>query len=269
MDFSRFTDRALKVVTLAKKAAADRGDFVRTEHLLFGLSEERYGIAANVLKNLGIHPEEIEAEAKRIMPVHRKVEPGPQAPFSERLQLVFQMAGEEAKALGHNYVGTEHLLLGLLKEGQGVGCQILMNLGLDRGKVRDELMDLLGVGEEREQKIRAERAAMRRKLEGANQITYRGMEILPPPEFFRLSEKRIIRIADISNAVRDCDVLHIDVRGKRETLCGDAADLLWSELQRRCGSMTAWQVRYPGEPDPLACGQTAPDMMVRPREEMK
>ena len=145
--FNRFTERARKVIVYAKEEARRfNHDYIGTEHLLLGLIREGEGVAAAVLQKLGLDLETIRIEVEKL------VQPGPQTqvlgdiPFTPRSKKALELAAEEARALGHNYIGTEHLLLGLVKEGEGMAYRVLLNLGLDLGKLRNEVMELLGSG---------------------------------------------------------------------------------------------------------------------------
>jgi len=145
--FNRFTERARKVILLAKEEAKRfNHDYMGTEHILLGLIREGEGVAAAVLQNLGLSPEAIRMEVEKL------VQPGPTTlvsgdiPFTPKAKKVIELAMDEARNLGHNYIGTEHLLLGLIREGEGVAAQVLQNLGLDLDKVRNEVMNLLGSG---------------------------------------------------------------------------------------------------------------------------
>jgi len=143
--FNRFTERARKVILLAKEEAKRfNHDYIGTEHILLGLIREGEGVAAAVLENLGLDSEKIRLEVEKL------VQPGPSTvisgdiPFTPKAKKVIELAMDEARNLGHNYIGTEHLLLGLIREGEGVASQVLVNLGLDLNKVREEVMQLLG-----------------------------------------------------------------------------------------------------------------------------
>ncbi|MBF0331330.1 MAG: ATP-dependent Clp protease ATP-binding subunit [Candidatus Omnitrophica bacterium] len=145
--FNRFTERARKVIVYAKEESRRfNHDYIGTEHLLLGLIREGEGVAASVLQKLGLDLESIRIEIEKL------VQPGPQTqvvgdiPFTPRSKKALELAAEEARALGHNYIGTEHLLLGLVKEGEGMAYRVLLNLGLDLGKLRNEVMELLGNG---------------------------------------------------------------------------------------------------------------------------
>lgn len=143
--FNRFTERARKVILLAKEEAKRfNHDYIGTEHILLGLVREGEGVAAAVLASFGLTPDKIRIEVEKL------VQPGPTTvisgdlPFTPKAKKVMELATEEARALGHNYIGTEHLLLGLIREGEGVASQVLMNLGLELERVRGEVMNLLG-----------------------------------------------------------------------------------------------------------------------------
>jgi ATP-dependent Clp protease ATP-binding subunit ClpC len=143
--FNRFTERARKVVILAKEEARRfNHDYIGTEHILLGLVREGEGVAAAVLQKMGVSLENIRLEIEKL------VQPGPTTqiigdiPFTPRSKKALELAAEEARALGHNYIGTEHLLLGLIREGEGIASQVLLNLGMDLNTVRNEVMELLG-----------------------------------------------------------------------------------------------------------------------------
>jgi len=146
--FNRFTERAKKVIILAREEAARLNhDYIGTEHLLLGLIKVGGGVAAEVLEGLHLNLQKIRLE------VEKMVQPGPttlsigEIPFTPRAKKVLDLAVEEARAMGHNYIGTEHILLGLVKEGEGVAAQVLENLGIDLEKLREKVLELLGGAE--------------------------------------------------------------------------------------------------------------------------
>jgi ATP-dependent Clp protease ATP-binding subunit ClpC len=150
--FERFTDRARKVMALANQEAQRfNHEYIGTEHILLGLVKEGSGVGANVLKNLDVDLRKVRLEVEKL------VKPGPEMvtmgklPQTPRAKKVIEYAIEEARNLNHNYVGTEHLLLGLLREHDGVAAQVLMNLGLKLEQVREEVLNLLGAGTETEE----------------------------------------------------------------------------------------------------------------------
>ena len=143
--FDRFTDRARKVMTLAREEARRfNHEYIGTEHILLGLVKEGSGVAANVLQNLDVELKKVRLEVERI------VQSGPdlisvgQLPFTPRVKKALEFSMEEARALGHNYIGTEHLLLGLIREQEGVAAQVLLNIGIKLEDVRKEIIGLLG-----------------------------------------------------------------------------------------------------------------------------
>lgn len=145
--FNRFTERARKVIIYAKEEARHfNHDYIGTEHLLLGLVKEGEGVAAAVLQKMGVDLEMIRIEIEKL------VQPGPETkvmgdiPFTPRSKKALELSAEEARALGHNYIGTEHLLLGLVKEGEGMAYRVLLNLGIDLDRLRMEIMEILGSG---------------------------------------------------------------------------------------------------------------------------
>jgi ATP-dependent Clp protease ATP-binding subunit ClpC len=143
--FNRFTERARKVILLAKEEAKRfNHDYIGTEHILLGLIKEGEGVAAAVLTSLGLDPENIRAEVEKLVQTGPSKVLTEDIPFTPRAKKVIELAMDEARALGHNYIGTEHLLLGLIREGDGVASQVLINMGLDLKSVRDEVLNLLG-----------------------------------------------------------------------------------------------------------------------------
>jgi len=143
--FERFTDRARKVMALANQEAQRfNHEYVGTEHVLLGLVKEGQGVAANVLHNLQVDLKKIRLEVEKIVKSGPNMVTMGKLPQTPRAKKVIEFAIEEARNLGHNYVGTEHLLLGLLREHDGVAAQVLMNLGLKLEDVRTEVLNILG-----------------------------------------------------------------------------------------------------------------------------
>jgi len=143
--FDRFTDRARKVISFARQEAERfNHDYIGTEHILLGLVKEGSGVAANVLENLDVDLEKVRLEVEKLVKPAPDVVTMGQLPFTPRAKKVLEFAIDEARNLDHNYVGTEHLLLGLLKEQEGLAAQVLMNLGLKLEDVRNEVMEFLG-----------------------------------------------------------------------------------------------------------------------------
>src|SRR5881296_466506 len=143
--YERFTDRARKVMQLANQEAQRLNhEYIGTEHILLGLVKEGSGVAANVLKNLDVDLRKIRLEVEKIVQAGPDMVTMGKLPQTPRAKKVIEYAIEEARQLNHNYVGTEHLLLGLLREHDGVAAQVLMNLGLRLEDVREEVLNLLG-----------------------------------------------------------------------------------------------------------------------------
>ena len=147
--YERFTDRARKVMQLANQEAQRfNHEYIGTEHVLLGLVKEGSGVAANVLKRLDVDLRKIRLEVEKIVQSGPDMVTMGKLPQTPRAKKVIEYAMEEARNLNHNYVGTEHLLLGLLREQEGVAAQVLMNLGLKLEDVREEVLNLLGHGVE-------------------------------------------------------------------------------------------------------------------------
>ena len=147
--YERFTDRARKVMQLANQEAQRfNHEYIGTEHILLGLVKEGSGVAANVLKNLDVDLRKIRIEVEKIVQTGPDMVTMGKLPQTPRAKKVIEYAMDEARNLNHNYVGTEHLLLGLLREQEGVAAQVLMNLGMKLDDVRDEVLNLLGHGME-------------------------------------------------------------------------------------------------------------------------
>jgi ATP-dependent Clp protease ATP-binding subunit ClpC len=147
--YERFTDRARKVMQLANQEAQRfNHEYIGTEHILLGLIKEGSGVAANVLKNLDVDLRKIRLEVEKLVQSGPDMVTMGKLPQTPRAKKVIEYSMEEARNLNHNYVGTEHILLGLLREQEGVAAQVLMNLGLKLEEVRDEVLNLLGHGME-------------------------------------------------------------------------------------------------------------------------
>ena len=141
--FERFTERARQVVVLAQDEARALGHgYIGTEHLLLGLLREEEGLGARVLQSLGVTVDEVRARVARIVGAGTSYRPG-QIPFTPHAKRALELSLREALSLGHSYIGTEHLLLGLVRENQGVGAQILLEFGIDPEKIRDEVIRML------------------------------------------------------------------------------------------------------------------------------
>jgi ATP-dependent Clp protease ATP-binding subunit ClpA len=141
--FQQFTDRARRVVVLAQEEARLLNhDYVGTEHLLLGMAHEGQGVAAIALEQLGIRLEALRSRVKEIIGQGQSAPVG-HIPFTPRAKKVLELSLREALDLGHNYIGTEHILLGLVREGEGVAAQVLVKLGGDLSRVRQQVIQLL------------------------------------------------------------------------------------------------------------------------------
>ncbi len=141
--FERFTDRARRVVVLAQEEAVLLNhDYIGTEHILLGLIQEGEGVAAKALESLGISLEAVRAEVEETIGLGTS-SPSEHIPFTPRAKKVLELSLREALQLGHNYIGTEHILLGLIREGEGVAAKVLVKLGADLSRVRQQVIELL------------------------------------------------------------------------------------------------------------------------------
>jgi ATP-dependent Clp protease ATP-binding subunit ClpA len=141
--FERFTDRARRVVVLAQEEARMLNhNYIGTEHILLGLIHEGEGVAARALESLGVSLETVRLQVEEIIGQGQEA-PSGHIPFTPRAKKVIELAGREAEDLGHNYIGTEHLLLGLIREGDGVAAHVLARLGVDLAAARLQVTGLL------------------------------------------------------------------------------------------------------------------------------
>ncbi len=173
--FERLTDRARKVMALANQEAQRfNHEYIGTEHILLGLVKEGSGVGANVLKHLEIDLRKVRLEVEKLVKSGPDMVTMGKLPQTPRAKKVIEYAIEEARSLNHNYVGTEHLLLGLLREQDGVAAQVLMNLGLKLDDVREEVLNLLGAGVESDVEMSGEEEEMPSEGEGAGRPSPRG-----------------------------------------------------------------------------------------------
>ena len=141
--FERFTDRARRVVVLAQEEARILDhNYIGTEHILLGLLREGEGVAAKALESLGISLGAVRQQVEEIIG-HGQQAPSGHIPFTPRAKKVLELSLREALQLGHNYIGTEHILLGLIREGEGVAAQVLVRLGADLNRVRQKVVELV------------------------------------------------------------------------------------------------------------------------------
>jgi ATP-dependent Clp protease ATP-binding subunit ClpA len=162
--FERFTDRARRVVVLAQEEARMLShNYIGTEHLLLALIHEGEGVAAKALESLGISLEAVRHQVEEIIGQGQGAQQG-HIPFTPRAKKVLELSRREAQQLGHNYIGTEHLLLGLIREGEGVAAQVLAKLGADLDRVRQQVIQLLHAHQSTEPASSGAALGMRRGL---------------------------------------------------------------------------------------------------------
>ncbi len=191
--FERFTERAKKVLTLAQNEAERSGNsYVGTEHLLLGLLRENEGLAGKVLNNLGVEIDQVRQAIETALGRNPHIVIQQLVPTS-RAKKVIQLSFEQARHMGHNYVGTEHILLGLIVEGEGIAAHVLMDLGVTEAAARSEI-DRLLVGTEPEE---APRVVERR----THKVGQRVLVHEPDPPY-RMWEGRIVGIEQTQVAVR-------------------------------------------------------------------
>jgi dihydroneopterin aldolase len=142
--FERFTERARKVMVLAQEEAGRFGhNYIGTEHLLLGLAREEDGVATRALTSLGVSLDEVREQVESVVGFGEGGNRS-QVPFTPRSKKVLELALRESMQLGHNYIGTEHILLGLVRESEGVAARVLSNLGVDPDEVRRQVLQMLG-----------------------------------------------------------------------------------------------------------------------------
>jgi hypothetical protein len=162
----RYTDRARRAVVLTQEEARMLNhNYIGTEHILLGLIHEGEGIAAKALESLGISLEAVRQQVEEISGQDQRA-PSGQPPFTPRAEKVLKLALREALQLGHNYIGTEHILLGLIREGEGVAVQVLVRLGADLNRIRQQVIHLLHGYQDKEQTGSGTLAAARAVLAG-------------------------------------------------------------------------------------------------------
>jgi ATP-dependent Clp protease ATP-binding subunit ClpC len=193
--FERFTEKAIKVIMLAQEEARRLGhNFVGTEQILLGLIGEGTGIGPKVLKAMGVNLKDARVEVEKIIGRGSGFV-AVEIPFTPRAKRVLELSLEEARQLGHNYIGTEHLLLGLIKEGEGVAARVLENLGVDLSKVRSQIIHSLGDNAEASAENNNSRSKTPTLDEFGTNLTQKAIEGLLDPVVGRAKEiERVIQI---------------------------------------------------------------------------
>ncbi|HLN17854.1 MAG TPA: Clp protease N-terminal domain-containing protein [Acidimicrobiales bacterium] len=175
--FERFTDRARRVLVLAQEEARLLNhNFIGTEHILLGLIHEGEGVAAVALRELGISLEAVREKVEETIGMAGSA-PSPSPPFTPRAKKVLELSLREALQLGHSYIGTEHMLLGLVREGEGVAAQVLVFLGADLGRVRQQVVMLMSGYQGREV------ATVEQRVSGVGDPEPFGASLVQRPEF--------------------------------------------------------------------------------------
>ncbi len=192
----KFTERVRKVIFLAREEASRlQHDSIGTEHLLLGLLREGEGIAATVLSNLGLDLDQIRQAVESMVAQTGGTLTIGEIPFTSNAKRVLELSVEEARQLGHNYVGTEHLLLGLIREGEGVAAKVLGDMGVDRKKVREETLKLLGGHPQQQQSEGEEKADTPSLNQFGRDLTQLARESKLDPIFGRETEiERVVQI---------------------------------------------------------------------------
>ncbi|MFN3634030.1 Clp protease N-terminal domain-containing protein, partial [Exiguobacterium profundum] len=195
MMFGRFTERAQRVLALAQEEAVRLGHHnIGTEHILLGLVREGEGIAAKALFALGLTSEKIQQEVEAL--IGRGSENGSTIHYTPRAKKVIELSMDEARKLGHSYVGTEHILLGVIREGEGVAARVLNNLGVSLTKARQQVLQLLGNTESSSNASQPGTSAATPTLDGlARDLTQQARESRLDPVIGRAGEiQRVIEV---------------------------------------------------------------------------
>ena len=202
--FEKFTDRARRVVVLAQEEARMLDhNYIGTEHILLGLIHEGHGVAAGALESLGISLEDVRQNVVEMIGRGQEA-PSGHIPFTPRSKKVLELSLRESQQLGHEYIGTEHILLGLIREGEGVAAQVLVKLGADLNRVRQQVLQLLGAEVHELAGPEGETAAAREASPGLTAVTRE-----PGPGLTGEREVRIVgspaQIAEILARLRSID----------------------------------------------------------------
>jgi ATP-dependent Clp protease ATP-binding subunit ClpC len=188
--FERFTEKARQVVVLAQdEARVLRHNYIGTEHLLLGLLREEEGLAARVLESLAITLAEVRRQVARIVGQGDEVTTG-QIPFTPRGKKVLELSMREALSLGHIYIGSEHILLGLARENEGVAARILLDLGADAERIRDQTIKLLAGGQPDPPQVAQPTGHASHVLRALERARARLVDEQRPEEAERLREKQ-------------------------------------------------------------------------------
>jgi len=245
--FERFTDRARRVVGLAQEEAKRLDhNYVGTEHILLGLIGEGDGVAAKALKSLGISLDAVRQQVEELIGRGQQA-PSGHIPFTPRGKKVLELSLRESQQLGHNYIGTEHILLGLIREGDGVAAQVLVKLGADLNRVRQQVIQLLH-GYQGKEPVSARSATGELRLLPAVQARLEAVE-----QRLATVEQRVSTGPDTSDLDKQAD----QVRGERHAAADaeeyeQAAALRDREkelLAAKAARQEQWAAGHPALPD--------------------
>jgi Clp amino terminal domain, pathogenicity island component/UvrB/uvrC motif len=245
--FERFTDRARRVVVLAQDEARRLNhDYIGTEHILLGLIHEGEGVAAKALESLGISLDAVRQQVEEIIGQGQQA-PSGHIPFTPRAKKVLELSLREALQLGHNYIGTEHILLGLIREGDGVAAQVLVKLGADLNRVRQQVIQLLH-GHQAEEPSSARSAkrelrllAVQARLEAVeSRLTAIEQRVGTGPDISDLDEQQIAQVRREKESAIDAQdyALAASLRDREK-------ELLVAKAARR----EQWAAMHPALPD--------------------
>jgi ATP-dependent Clp protease ATP-binding subunit ClpC len=261
--FERFTDRARRVVVLAQQEARRLDhNYIGTEHILLGLIHEGEGVAARALKALGISLDGVRQQVEEIIGRGQQA-PSGHIPFTPRAKKVLELSLRESLQLGHDYIGTEHILLGLLREGDGVGAQVLVRLGAELNQVRQQVIQLLQGYQEKE-RVSARSTAGELRLLPAVNARLEAVE-----RRLTAIEQRVGTGPDLS----DLDEQIARVRGEKESAVDaqdfeQAASLRGLEQELLAGKAARqeqWAAGHPALPELAERGQQLADEVERLR----
>jgi hypothetical protein len=245
--FQRFTDRARRVIVLAQdEARLLNHNYIGTEHILLGLVHEGEGVAAKALESLGISLAVVQQQVEEIIGQGQE-EPSGHIPFTPRAKKVLELSLREAQQLGHNYIGTEHILLGLIREGDGVAAQVLVQHGADLNRVRQQVTHLL-FGHQAEEAVAARSAERELRLLPGVQARMREVE-----QRLAAIEQRVGTGPDTSDLDEQIEVVRTGIEAAVEALehalAASLRDRQRELLAGKAARQEQWAAGHPALPD--------------------
>jgi ATP-dependent Clp protease ATP-binding subunit ClpA len=245
--FERFTDRARRVIVLAQQDARMLShDYVGTEHILLGLIDEGEGVAAKALESLGISLDAVRQQVEEIIGQGDEAPPR-RIPFTPRAKKVLELSLREALQLGHNYIGTEHILLGLIREGDGVAAQVLVRLGADLNRVRQQVIQLLH-GYQGKEPVSARSAERELKTLDTRKTRLGAVE-----ERLTAIEQRVGTGPDTRDLDEQIEIVRTEKEAATEAQDDQQAAALWDREKELLASKAArqdqWAAGHPALPD--------------------